>query len=1230
MIRRILPWSAAVLATLLVTMLLLLTWGVGTTHGTRTLWRVVSDALPGLQAGSVSGRLAGPLTVRDLRYEDAYRQLAIGAVEFDWSPRSLLLGEAHIERLRVAEIEFTQIKPAPPPEEESAFELPDSFKLPLDVLLDDITLQGLSFRSSPEAQPLQVDRARLAASFRQHDLSLDSLEASGPLFRLQGVARAVTRGNYPAEATVDWEVRPAQLAPAAGRLEIEGGLQEMRIGHTLEPPYRIEQTLMLRDIAGKLRFDLDTLVSGLQLSEVGDSMPDAVLDGRLSAEGTLRKIAFQGQVTTDSEEFGRFSLGVSGGFQEQVLALSELLLAGTGNMRLQAEGAVDLGEDSPQIELRGRWQALRWPLTGAPQLLATDGHGSVLGVPGDYAVQASSSLEVPGQTGGELEIIGRGSKQAFELSRLQLSLLDGRMDGVGRVRWAPALEGSIEFSGEGLAPSVLLPELSADLRLDLRAQGQLTGGLFTLDKLELAAGATRIAARGQLGEDMDLDWLVNSPDVGEILPEATGQIAGRGRISGTAPLPALRATLDARDLSLGQYSLAALSLRADVDLNRAKPSDLALSLRDAALGGITVDSLDLSGEGVRSSHTLGLSVDSSAGAVDLEIEGDLQDVAWAMQVSRGRLQYGELPPWTLSSPHRGQITREQQQLREGCWNSDQARLCFQGELAPDKVAAELDLKGLALDYLEPLLPASLAMRGRLAAHATLARQGAGEPSVNALLSAEGVELRSSEATVQPNRQLLALGSSRVALDYSQSGLSANLSLPFAGEGGISGYAQVEPGNAVLNERPLRGRLDIDLRDLSFLTALSPEIERAAGALRGHVELSGSLSQILPEGELSLVDTGLQLVTPGLDITGIRLRAYTTGPAAVAFEGRARSGEGELVLSGSSQFDGPQALVNARVRGDTFQVVDTPEARVFVSPDLAIAVSETGVRVSGNVVVPRAAITPRKLPESAVSASGDQVIISGDRDGEYATANSGVEADLRITLGDDVTVDGFGFNGRLEGGLSVKQVPGKPGTGTGEFNIIDGEYRAYGQGLVIEQGKILFAGGPLDQPGISVRAVRRPATGILVGIRARGPVRQPELEVFSEPGMSQTEQLSWLVLGRSLANTSDGEGDMLVRAATMLGLKGGNFLADKFGADLGVDTIGFEAGSGEAGAASDVNQAAFVIGKYLTPDLYVSYGTGLFESVSTIRLEYSLDENWKLSTESSTLSSGGDVIYTIER
>src|SRR5699024_11108532 len=122
----------------------------------------------------------------------------------------------------------------------------------------------------------------------------------------------------------------------------------------------------------------------------------------------------------------------------------------------------------------------------------------------------------------------------------------------------------------------------------------------------------------------------------------------------------------------------------------------------------------------------------------------------------------------------------------------------------------------------------------------------------------------------------------------------------------------------------------------------------------------------------------------------------------------------------------------------------------------------------------------------------------------------------------------------------------------------------------------------------------------------------------------------LVLGRPLENTSSSESSLITRAALALGISGSNALTKKLSGAIGVDTLGIETGSGEAGSASNPEQAAFVIGKYLSPDLYVSYGIGLFEPVSTVKLQYTLSSKWKLATEASTIASGGDLIYTIER
>ena len=70
-------------------------------------------------------------------------------------------------------------------------------------------------------------------------------------------------------------------------------------------------------------------------------------------------------------------------------------------------------------------------------------------------------------------------------------------------------------------------------------------------------------------------------------------------------------------------------------------------------------------------------------------------------------------------------------------------------------------------------------------------------------------------------------------------------------------------------------------------------------------------------------------------------------------------------------------------------------------------------------------------------------------------------------------------------------------------------------------------------------------------------------------------------------------------------------------------------SGDNASDTDNEQASLVIGKYLTPKLYINYGIGLFDPVSTLRLQYAFSSTWKLVTESSGTASGGDFIYTIE-
>ena len=176
--------------------------------------------------------------------------------------------------------------------------------------------------------------------------------------------------------------------------------------------------------------------------------------------------------------------------------------------------------------------------------------------------------------------------------------------------------------------------------------------------------------------------------------------------------------------------------------------------------------------------------------------------------------------------------------------------------------------------------------------------------------------------------------------------------------------------------------------------------------------------------------------------------------------------------------------------------------------------------------------------------------------------------------------------------------------------------------MIERGRLFYVGGPLLDPGIDVRAYRKVVEdNVTAGINARGTLRAPEVTVWADPTMSDSEALSYLLLGRPLESTNEQDGSMLANAATSLGIRGGNLLAKKLGAALGLQEASIVPGD-------TLQEAAFVIGKYLSPRLYLSYGIGLFDASSTLRVRYLVSQRLHLEAQTGARTSG-DVLYTLE-
>ena len=55
----------------------------------------------------------------------------------------------------------------------------------------------------------------------------------------------------------------------------------------------------------------------------------------------------------------------------------------------------------------------------------------------------------------------------------------------------------------------------------------------------------------------------------------------------------------------------------------------------------------------------------------------------------------------------------------------------------------------------------------------------------------------------------------------------------------------------------------------------------------------------------------------------------------------------------------------------------------------------------------------------------------------------------------------------------------------------------------------------------------------------------------------------------------------------------------------------------------------MLGRYLSPRLYISYGISLTQSLNTVKLRYTLSDRWTIKTEAGQ-ARGADLVYTIQK
>ena len=909
-------------------------------------------------------------------------------------------------------------------------------------------------------------------------------------------------------------------------------------------------------------------------------------------------------------------------------------------------------------ELAAAWNRLAW-LHWRQPLHSKRGAIQLTGKPNEYRIQLDVEL-ASGNKDGNLSTEGHGDLSSLTLDDIELQLLQGKITGKGKLAWKPDIQTNITLSGRDLNPatwwnewpgllngtlhgeaSVIAEQLSVNL-LELKADGQLRdyplqlkskgkwqADTAIIESLQLQSTHSQLRAQGSVGKTLAVQWQIDSDDLHVLHPQASGAINGSGSFVGSIERPQLKAKLEGRELAYQDNSLKHVSLDTFIDITDQQISRVSAEIENAHVAGFEIQSARLNADGVTTGHKIVLAARSSQGAVDLKINGQFDSLKsrWLFDITDADFDTAELGKWKLLSASNGRFEAGLAELSPACFGSGDTELCLQATKKGQNIQSSIAIDQLPLAMLSKWLPDNVSVEGDIAGDANLEWEGATKLSGELELHTSGGQILVTPEDTESNtpERILVFepGTANIRLNGGE--IILNLDLPLSGEDIIQGRARIAAGDNKWTQRALNAELKTSIADIAFLAPLTPEVGKLAGRLQGDMRIGGSVQSPAYRGQITWTDGVVELLGPGIVIENIDAQLSGNPLAGMDLNASARSGDGQATVAGQLNFAQGDPVADITIQGNDFRVMNTPQARIDASPDLQLSIGKDRIRLLGDIFIPNAQITLREIPQSAIRVSSDQVLIGSTTTAAPAPLVRKLDAQVRTKLGDNVTFSGFGLSGRLAGEVVSSEGDGQATVAEGEIRILDGRYRAYGQNLTIETGRLLFFGAGITKPVLDLRATRQPTPDIRVGVAARGILQKPVFNLFSEPTMNERNQLSYLLLGRPADTASSGERTVLGEAALAIGLKRAGGITDKISQQFGLDNLGVET---QAGSTSE--QAAFVIGKYLAPRLYVSYGIGLFEPINTLRLQYSIDQHWKLTTESSGKASGGDIIYSVER
>lgn len=864
------------------------------------------------------------------------------------------------------------------------------------------------------------------------------------------------------------------------------------------------------------------------------------------------------------------------------------------------------------------------------------------------------------QQNGILQFKINGDSQQLNIDKFYHDGVAGKINANGKINLTNGLSWNIHSDVLHFQPQYFSP-IQGDISGIIKTQGEWSAQQKKIDIQQLnltgAINKQPIQANGQIALDLNQlnkglknqSFQANQLNVmfGNNQLQLTGNQTGLSIKVDAKGLNSLHPSLKGRiygDLSLNKkqrlhlnshlsieqfafddvFNVKKIRLFGELPISETTPSELTLNIEQLNVLGRHIETAKASLVGTYLTHVLKLESDHPQSTFLIQLAGGFNNKGyWLGQIQKGlfaskRMRLEQQNHTDVSY----RLSDSTLRISQHCWLNQGNPLCFDEDviISPEKNSLSVVSKNINIQDFDAFIPDDMQITGVLNGYAKASWQKGKKPKLDAQLFTRNgiiglIDENQNEQITHLNYDHLSL-IAKTTID----GLlvRTDVNTPSIGQG----YAKVliHPEQKGM---PIDGEIAFNEMQLQLLKPFIPDAREVSGILSIAGKIRGQLTQPEFNGDLRLKQGVFSLNNLPVDLNHIEIYSAIRQNHA-NINGVFNSGKGIATLTGQANW-GQSPYLRLKIKGDNLLLRQAPQITAGVNPDLNIEIlpNQQRLTVDGSVNIPRALITMPEMRASGIAVSPDVRVVRSDQDvlNKLKKAQAwDIRANINLNLGEQVIFQGFDSRVPLAGKLQLSQ----KGTelamrANGAIGVTQSvPISAYGQTLQLNRAIARF-NGLLLNPNLDIDASKS-VQGNRVGVRVQGASLTPNIQIYSDAGLSEQEALNALLTGQVSSNTANSTAttesfksdvnNAVAAAGLSMGLGGTRALTNQIGRAFGLSGLALDAqGTG--------NDTQVSITGYITPDLYLRYGVGVFTAVNRLTLRYQINRRLYLEASQDT-------------